>query len=61
MQGNNRVLKKKKRNVLKEWDLAFLLKNSIPCKHICYYLVGAAWSSTGCSLAPLWIQTAAFT
>lgn len=44
-QGNNRGLRKKgkkRRNVLKEWDLASLRKNSIPCKHICYYLVGAA-------------------
>lgn len=58
-QGNNRSLKEK-RNVLKEWDLASLCKNSIPCKHICYYL-GAAWSGAGCTPAPLWSQMAAFT
>jgi len=61
-QGNNQSgSKKKKRNVLKEWDLAFLRKNSIPCKHICYYLCGAAWSCAGCTVAPLWSQTATFT
>lgn len=62
-QGNNHGLKRKKkeRNVLREWDLASLRKNSIPCKHMCYYLIGAARSSTGCTLAPLWSQTAALT
>lgn len=50
-----------KRSVLKEWDLASPCKNSIPCKHICYYLAGAAPSSAGCTPAPLWSQTAAFT
>lgn len=59
---NNQSLRaKKKKNVLKEWDLASLCKNSIPCKHVCYYLFGAAWRSAGCTPAPLWSQTAAFT
>lgn len=52
MQGNNRVLKRKRKEKKKEWDLAFLFKNSIPCKHICYYLVGAARSGTGCLRPP---------